>query len=133
MLMLLSSSSDVSNDLLEQIDSAPGLADAFDICFKELSTRLSKNKNSVQELEFNQLSLKLQLEEERSKAASGVQAVTAELASQLRAAQDELTEMKASVQAMPELQAANADLTKQLENSEEAIQMHEANATVLHP
>lgn len=123
----------MSNELLEQIDSAPGLSDAFDICFEELSTRLSKNKNSVQELEFNQSSLKLQLEEERSKAASGAQAVTAELASQLRGAQGELTEMKASVQAMPELQAANADLTKQLENSEEAVQMHEANATVLHP
>merc|ERR1712195_417976 len=76
----------------------------------------------------NQSSLKQQLEEERSKAAAGAQAVTAELATQLRAAQEELTEMKASVQTVPELQAANADLTKQLENSEEVIQTLEASA-----
>ena len=52
----------------------------------------------------------------------------AQLASQLRAAQEELTEMKASVQAVPELQAANTDLTKQLENTKEVIQTLETSA-----
>ena len=52
----------------------------------------------------------------------------AQLASQLKAAQGELTEMKASVQAVPELQAANADLTKQLENTKEVIQTLETSA-----
>ena len=56
------------------------------------------------------------------------QAKIADLDSKLRKAQEEVTEMKASVQAVPELQAANADLTKQLEISKEVIQTLEINA-----
>ena len=56
------------------------------------------------------------------------QAKIADLDSKLWKAQEEVTEMKASVQAVPELQAANADLTKQVEISKEVIQTLETNA-----